>query len=68
MPRLDACIMRSATGARYEAVYYEWAPLERMSEKEKADIFKSTADAARALIGSTTGQEIIAREACPMLW
>jgi uncharacterized protein len=34
-----------------------------MSEKEKADIFKTKADAARTLIGSTSGQEIITREA-----
>jgi hypothetical protein len=63
MARLDECIIRSATGARDEAIYYEWAPLEQMSEKEKADIFKTKSDAARALIGSTSGQEIITREA-----
>lgn len=34
-----------------------------MSEKERADIFKTTADAARAIVGSGTGQEIIARDA-----
>ncbi len=34
-----------------------------MSEKEKADIFKTKADAARALVGTNSGQEIITREA-----
>lgn len=63
MARLDECIIRSATGTRDDAIYYEWAPLEQMSEKERADIFKTKSDAARALIGSSSGQEIITREA-----
>jgi len=63
MARLDECIIRSATGARDPSVYYAWAPLEQMSEKDKADIFKTKADAARQLIGSASGQEIIPREA-----
>jgi phage-related protein (TIGR01555 family) len=63
MARLDECIIRSATGSRDETIYYEWAPLEQMSEKERADIFKTKSDAARALIGSSSGQEIITREA-----
>jgi phage-related protein (TIGR01555 family) len=68
MGRLDECIIRSATGSRDEAIYYELAPLEQMSEKEKADIFKTKSDAARALIGSSSGQEIITREALSELW
>ncbi|PSH68611.1 hypothetical protein CU102_12685 [Phyllobacterium brassicacearum] len=63
MSRLDECLIRSATGTRDEAIYCEWAPLEQMSEKDKADIFKTKADAARALVGSNSGQEIITREA-----
>jgi hypothetical protein len=63
MSHLDECLIRSATGSRDEAIYYDWAPLEQMSEKERADIFKTKSDAARALIGSTAGQEIITREA-----
>lgn len=63
MRRLDECLIRSATGKRDPAVYYEWAPLEQMSEKERADIFKTTADAARAIVGTGTGQEIITRDA-----
>ena len=63
MSRLDECLIRSATGARDHDIYASWAPLEQMSEKEKADIFKTKADAARALFGSSSGQEIISRQA-----
>ena len=63
MMRLDECIIRSATGDRDEDIHYTWSPLEQMSEKEKADIFKIKADAARQLVGTTSGQEIIPREA-----
>jgi len=63
MVRLDECLIRSATGACDPAIYSTWAPLEQMSEKERADIFKTKADAARALFGSAAGQEIIGRQA-----
>ncbi|ACI55705.1 phage-associated protein, HI1409 family [Rhizobium leguminosarum bv. trifolii WSM2304] len=62
MRRLDECIERSA-GVVDPAVFYRWSPLEQMSEKERAEIFKTTADAARQLVGTGTGQEIIPREA-----
>lgn len=63
MHKMDECLIRSALGSRPEEIHYSWAPLEQMSEKERADIFKLTADAARQLVGSGTGQEIIARDA-----
>ncbi|MDW9444827.1 DUF1073 domain-containing protein [Sinorhizobium meliloti] len=63
MMRLDECLIRSALGSRDPDIYYEWAPLWGMSEKEKADVFKTKADAARQLVGSGTGQEIIPRDA-----
>jgi len=63
MHKMDECLIRSALGSRPPEVYYAWSPLEQMSEKERADIFKLTADAARQLVGSGTGQEIIARDA-----
>ncbi len=63
MSRLDECLIRSATGVRDPDIYYAWAPPEQMSEKEKADMFKTKADAARALFGSASGQEIISRHA-----
>ena len=52
MFRMDECIIRSALGPRDPAVHYRWAPLEQMSEKEKADIFKLKADAARTIAGN----------------
>ncbi|WP_426235847.1 anti-CBASS protein Acb1 family protein [Pararhizobium sp. DWP1-1-3] len=63
MHKMDECLIRSALGSRPAEIHYAWAPLEQMSEKERADIFKLTADAARQLVGSGTGQEIIARDA-----
>lgn len=50
--RLDEVIIRSALGKRDEAIYYKWAPLWGMSEKEKADVFKTKADAARTIAGT----------------
>jgi phage-related protein (TIGR01555 family) len=55
MRRMDEAIIRSALGARPDEIYYEWAPLWGMSEKEKADVFKLKSDAARALAGSAAG-------------
>lgn len=63
MHKMDECLIRSALGGRPPEVHYSWSPLEQMSEKERADIFKTTADAARTIVGSGTGQEIITREA-----
>lgn len=52
MHRLDEVIIRSALGSRPPEIYYEWAPLWGLSEKEKAEVFKAKADAARALVGT----------------
>lgn len=49
---LDEVVIRSALGTRNPADYYEWSPLWGLSEKEKADIFKTKADAARAIAGT----------------
>ncbi|MDE1996574.1 MAG: DUF1073 domain-containing protein [Rhizobiaceae bacterium] len=62
MALLDECLIRSATGSRDPDIHAIWVPLEQMSEKEKADIFKTKADAVRALLGSSAGQEILPRE------
>lgn len=61
--RFDEVCIRSATGSRDPAIWYEWAPLWTPTEKERAEIFKSYADGARQLVGSGSGQEIITREA-----
>lgn len=52
MYRLDEALIRSATGGRDEDIHYNWAPLWQMSDKEKAEIFKAKADAARTLAGN----------------
>ncbi|MBO0141494.1 DUF1073 domain-containing protein [Agrobacterium sp. Ap1] len=61
--RFDECAIRSATGSRDPAIYYEWSPLYSQTEKERAEVFKLYADGARQLVGSGTGQEIIVRDA-----
>lgn len=61
--RFDEICIRSATGKRDPAVYYEWAPLYTQTEKERAEVFKINAEAARAIVGTTAGQELITREA-----
>ena len=61
--RFDEICIRSATGSRDPAIYYQWAPLYTQTEKERAEVFKMYADGARALVGSGTGQEIITRDA-----
>lgn len=55
LARLDEVLIRSALGTLPKAIYYEWAPLEQMSEKEKAEIFEKKAIAVRTLAGK--GQE-----------
>lgn len=61
--RFDEICIRSATGKRDPAIYYEWAPLYSQTEKERAEVFKLYADGARQLVGTTAGQELITREA-----
>lgn len=62
MSVLDECIIRVSLGSRPPEVWYEWRPLRQVSEMERATIFKTTADAARALAGTNAG-EIIPIEA-----
>ena len=50
--RLDEVIIRSATGGRDTSIYYTWRPLYSLSEKEKAEVFKMKADAARQIAGT----------------
>lgn len=52
---LDECIITQALGSRPPEIFYEWSPLRQISGKERADIFKTTADAARAIAGSSAG-------------
>ena len=47
---LDELIIRSALGIRPEEIYIEWLSLWEMSDKEKAEVAKMTADAAKTAI------------------
>ncbi|MEF2073495.1 anti-CBASS protein Acb1 family protein [Consotaella aegiceratis] len=63
MHRLDEVTIRSALGDRPPEIYYEWAPLWSLNEKERADVFSKVAAAARSIIGGGAGQpSIIALE------
>ena len=63
MALLDECLIRSALGTRDKDIHYNWAPLWGMSEKEKADVFKTKADAARAIAGTGTSPPLMPIEA-----
>lgn len=58
MHLLDECIIQVALGSRPPEIWYEWRPLRQVSEQDRATIFKTTADAARALAGSAAGELI----------
>lgn len=58
MTVLDECLIQMALGTRPADVWYEWRPLRQVSETERATIFKTTADAARALAGTQAGELI----------
>lgn len=51
--RFDECLIRSALGSRPPEIFYSWAPLKQMTEKELAEIGKMHAEAAQIL--NTTG-------------
>lgn len=52
MFRLDEALIRSALGARPDELFYTWAPLEQMSEKEKAEIAKLQAETVQIITGT----------------
>lgn len=52
LEKLDEVLIRSALGSRPAEVHFVFAPLWQISQKEKADIFKTTADAARVIAGN----------------
>lgn len=58
MSALDECLIRSALGSRPPEIFYRWNPLRQITESERATIFKTTADAARALAGAQAGELI----------
>lgn len=50
--KLDEALIRSALGTRPAEIFYKWAPLEQMSEKELAEIGKMNAETANILAGT----------------
>lgn len=49
MTILDECIIRSALGSRPDDLWYEWNSLWQISDKERADIGNTLANAAKTL-------------------
>lgn len=49
---LDEALIRSALGNRPDEIFYKWAELEQMSEKERAEIGKLKGDTATALVNT----------------
>lgn len=49
---LDEALIRSALGARPDDIWYRWQPLRQESAKERAEVFKMVADAARTIAGT----------------
>src|SRR5690606_6151383 len=49
MAVLDECLIRSALGSRPADLFYTWRSLWQSSEKERADIGKTTADTIKTL-------------------
>lgn len=50
MNLLDEALIRSALGSRDEAIWYEWASLWQISEKEKAEIADKMSNTAERLV------------------
>ena len=52
MWRLDEALIRSALGTRPDEIFYEWTPLEQLSEKDQAEIGLKHSQAAESLTRS----------------
>ena len=52
LERIDEVLIPSALGVRPPEVHFAFAPLWQISEKERADIFRTKADGARAIAGT----------------
>lgn len=49
---LDEVLIRSATGARDDAIHYTWAPLFQLDEKTQVEIEKTRAETVSSLINT----------------
>lgn len=63
MRMLDEVVIRSGTGARDDSIHYDWTPLWQLSEKEKADIFKTKSDAVQVVVNTALINEDAMRQA-----
>jgi len=63
LEKLMDVVVRSALGDRPNDCQFRFRPLYQMSEKDKADIFKTKADAARVLAGGGDDLPLIPVEA-----
>lgn len=63
LERLFAFTVRSALGQYPQGLWFRFRPLWQLSEKERAEIFKAKADAARILVGKGQEQAIFPIEA-----
>jgi phage-related protein (TIGR01555 family) len=52
LEKLDEVMIRSALGRRPPEAYFTFAPLWQLSEKERAEVFKTKAEAARTIAGT----------------
>ena len=65
---LDECLIRSALGSRPDDVYYSWASLWQISDKERAEIGKIGADTVVAMFNTgIIDQDALADAAVNML-
>ncbi len=68
MAMLNECLIRSALGARPAEVFFTWRSLWQTSEKERADIGKTTADTIKTI--ADTGlipEDVLSKVAVNML-
>jgi hypothetical protein len=63
LEKLMDVVVRSALGSRPDDCQFRFRPLYQMSEKDKADIFKTKADAARVLAGGGDDLPLVPIEA-----
>jgi phage-related protein (TIGR01555 family) len=63
LEKLMDAVVRSALGDRTSDCQFRFRPLYQMSEKDKADIFKTKADAARVLAGGGDDLPLVPVEA-----
>ncbi|MFC4729102.1 anti-CBASS protein Acb1 family protein [Coralloluteibacterium thermophilus] len=68
MEVLDECLIRSALGTRPPEVFYTWRSLWQTSEKERADIVKTTAESIKVIADTRLiPDEVLSKVAVNML-